>query len=68
MQDEFLKKYHVSVVFERQKLLEVPFVYVSKEEMAQPPWNMNALFGFNCIVYFLEKILLFGVAFRPGSK
>ena len=41
-----MKKYKLSVTKEKEALLEVPFVYLAKDEMAVDPWNMSPFLSF----------------------
>ncbi|CAE7948392.1 unnamed protein product [Symbiodinium sp. KB8] len=40
-QEVFLKRFNITVTKERESLVDVPFIYLSKAEMAEDPYNMS---------------------------
>ena len=45
LKDAFLKKYAVTVTRENEKQVEIPFVFLDEEEMAETPYNMSPMLG-----------------------
>ena len=44
-QAKFVKRYSVSTTQEREEEINIPYVYVSKAEMAEAPYNMGPTLG-----------------------